>query len=89
MPVDLLLVERVDLRRLSGSAGRDNFLSDRFDRYLAATGEKNLSSFACKSARDSTADRTSGSVDHCNLVFQYHFGFLSWICTGPNRQSRR
>jgi hypothetical protein len=51
MLVDLLLVERVDLRRLSGSAGRNNFLSDRFDRCLAATGEKNLSSFACKSAR--------------------------------------
>ena len=32
MPVHGLLVERVDLRRLGGSAGGDDVLGDRVDR---------------------------------------------------------
>src|SRR5216684_8986316 len=77
MLVYSLLVESVGLRRLGGSAGGNDVLSDRFDRCLAAPGEKNLGPFARKGACDSTADRTSASVDHRNLVLQHHFWFLS------------
>jgi hypothetical protein len=43
-----LLVERVDLRRLGGSAGGNDLLGDRFDRCQAAAGEKQLGPSAAK-----------------------------------------
>ena len=42
MLVHSLLVERVDLRRLGGSAGGNDVLGDRFDRCQVAPGEKEL-----------------------------------------------
>src|SRR4051794_18770524 len=72
MLVHSLLVESVDLRRVGGPAGGNDVLGDRFDRCPAAPGEKELGPLACKRACDSTADRTSGSVDHRNLVLQHH-----------------
>src|SRR5712664_4241611 len=67
-----LLVESVDLRRLGGSAGGNDILGDRFDWCPEAPGEKKLGSLARKGASDSTADRTSGSVEHCDLVLEQH-----------------
>src|SRR5216683_6649426 len=84
MLVHSLLVESVDLRRLGGSAGGNDFLSDRFDRCPEAPGEKKLGPVARKGACDSTADRTSGSVDHRNFVLQHHLWFLS----GPGGHTR-
>jgi hypothetical protein len=72
-----LLVERVDLRRLGGSAGGNDFLGDRFDGCQVAAGEKQLGPLGRKGARDRTAGRASGSVDHRNLVLQQHPWFLS------------
>ena len=42
MLVHGLLVERVDLRRLGGSAGGNDVLGDSFDRRPAPPGEKEL-----------------------------------------------
>ena len=42
MCVDGLLVQRVDLRRLSGSAGGSDVLDDRLKRCQVAPGEKQL-----------------------------------------------
>src|SRR5258708_28714724 len=73
MLVHRLLVESVDLRRLGGSAGRNDFLGDSFDRCQVAPGEKKMGTLRRKGTRDSAADPTSGSVDHRNLVVQHHF----------------
>src|SRR5258708_15114062 len=77
MLVHSLLVEGVYLRRLGGSAGGNDVLSDRFDGCPEAPGEKKLGPLVRKGARDSTADRASGSVDHRNFVLQHHLWFLS------------
>src|SRR5918996_5209711 len=77
MPAHGLLVESVDLRRLGGSAGGNDVLGDSFDGCQVAPGEKKIGPLARKGARDSAADRASGSVDHRNLVLQHHLWFLS------------
>src|SRR5258708_16900125 len=88
MLVHSLLVKSVDLRRLGGSAGGNDVLRDRVDRCPEAPGEKKFGPFAAKGACDSTADRTSGSVDHCNLIHQHHLWFLFFVRTGPTRPPR-
>jgi hypothetical protein len=50
--------------------------SDRFDRRPPSPSEKNLGPLARQSARDSTANPASGSVDHCSFIFQQHGRFL-------------
>src|SRR4030095_951569 len=75
MPVHRLLVESVDLRRLGRSPGGHDVLRARVDRCPEATGQKEPGSLARKGACDSTADRTSGSVDHPNLVVEQHLWF--------------
>src|SRR5215469_15807958 len=77
MLVHSLLVESVDLRPLGGSSSGNDFLSDRLDQGTVAPGEKKLGPFARKGACNSTADITSASVDHRNLVLQQHLRFLS------------
>src|SRR6266508_2191164 len=77
MPVHGLLVERVDLRRLDGSAGGNDVLGDSFDGCQVAPGEKKLGPLRRKGACDSAADRASGSVDPRNPVLQPHHRFLS------------
>src|SRR6202043_4189848 len=62
---DGLLVENIDLRCLDGSACRHDVLGDGFHRRFAVSGKKNLSTFVRKGASNSTADCTSGSVNHC------------------------
>src|SRR5258708_4133043 len=68
MLVHSLLVESIYLRRLGGSAGGNDVLSDRFDRCLEAPGEKKPGPLRRERARDSAADRASSSVDHLNYV---------------------
>src|SRR4029453_18838288 len=75
MLVYALLIESVDFRRLGGSSGGYDFLRDRIDRCPEATRQEEPRSLARKGARDSTADRTSGSVDHRNLVVEQHLWF--------------
>src|SRR6267143_7166492 len=75
MLVHSLLIESVDRRRLGGSASGNDVPSDRVDRCPEAPGDKKLAPLARKGACDSTADRTSGSVDHRNLVVQQHTWF--------------
>src|SRR6266508_583176 len=72
-----LLVESVDLRRLGGSAGGNDFLGDSFDGCQVAPGEKEIGPLRRKGACDSAADGAPGSVDHRNLVLQHHLWFLS------------
>src|SRR5829696_2163008 len=72
MLVDSHLVESVDLRRLGGSAGGNDVLGDSFDGCQVAPGEKKIGPLARIGACDSTADRTSGSIYHRNLVLQHH-----------------
>ena len=82
MPVHGLLVERVDLGRLGGSAGGDDVLGDRVDRCPDARPvRKTLGPLAREGACDGAADRTSGSVDHRNLVLQHHrcVPSLEWL----------
>src|SRR5258708_33443923 len=88
MLVHSLLVKSVDLRRLGGSAGGNDVLRDRVDRCPEAPGEKKFGPFAAKGACDSTADRTSGAVEHCNLIHQHHLWFLFFVRTGPTRPPR-
>src|SRR5262245_34829158 len=76
------LVERVDLRRLGGSASGNGVLGYRFDWRQAPTGEKKLCPLARKGACDSAADRASGSVDHSVLVLKQHCIFLFHIAHG-------
>jgi hypothetical protein len=87
--VHSLLVERVDLRRLGGSAGGSDVLGDRFDGGQVAPGEKHLGTLRRKGACDRTADSASSSVDHGDLVLQHHlcspFGF-SGAHTRPSRR---
>src|SRR5258708_35036185 len=71
MPVHGLFVESVDLRRLGGSSGGNDFLGDGFDRCPVAPGEKKLGPLARKGACDSTANCASGSVDHRNLLLHH------------------
>src|SRR6266540_4509242 len=80
MLVHGLLVESVELRRLGGSAGGNDVLSDRFDRCPLAPGEKNPGALAGKGTRDSAAGPASGSVEHRNLVLQHHL--CSFLCPG-------
>src|SRR5262245_50150566 len=82
MLVHGLLVERVDLRRLGGSASGNDFLGDRFDWRQLAPGEKKLCPLARKGACDRAADRASGSVDHSVLVLQQHCIFSVLISHG-------
>src|SRR5687767_15321740 len=72
MLVHGLLLERVDLRGLGGSAGGNDVLGERCDRCPEAPGEKDLGALRRKGACYSAADRASGSVDHRNLVLQHH-----------------
>jgi hypothetical protein len=65
-----LLVESVDLRRLGGAAGGNDFLGDNFDGFPLAPGEKQLGTLRRKGACDSAANGASGSVDHSGLVFK-------------------
>src|SRR5260370_41536065 len=75
MVADGLLVESVDLRRLGGSAGGNDFFGDNFDACPVAPREKKLGPLTRKGTRDSAADRTSSSVDHRNLVLEQHHYF--------------
>src|SRR5215203_1417288 len=77
MLVHCLLVESVYLHRLGGSACRDDVLSDRFDRFQAAPGEKHLGPLASKGECNSAAYGASSSIDHRNLVVQHHLCFPS------------
>src|SRR5262252_3795889 len=76
MLVHGLLVESVDLRRLGGSTGGNDFPGDSFDGCQVAPAEKEPGPFRRKGTRDSAADLASGSVDHRNLVLQHHLWFL-------------
>ena len=78
VPVHGLLVERVDLRRLGGSAGGDDVLGDRLDRRQPAPGEEHLGPLAREGAGDGAADRAAGSVDHRHLVLQHHLLVPFW-----------
>src|ERR1700674_1444473 len=77
MLVYSLLIKGVHLRRLGGSAGRNDFFGDKCDGCPLSPGKKERGPLARKSVCDSTTDRTSGSVDHGNLVFQHHIS-PSW-----------
>jgi hypothetical protein len=79
MLVDSLLVERVNLRRLSGSTGGNDVLGNRLDRCTVMPSEKNLSPLVRKGACDSTADPTAGSVDHRHLVLENHLWLRSML----------
>src|SRR5918994_1260153 len=76
MLVQGLLIESVDLGRLGGSAGGNDFLGDSFDGCQVAPGEKKIGPLRGKGACDSAADRASDSIDHRNLVLQHHLWFL-------------
>ena len=52
MLVHSLLVESVDLRRVGGSAGGNDFLGDSFDGCEAAPGEKEIGPLRRKGACD-------------------------------------
>src|SRR5512133_4296003 len=87
MIVQSLLVESVDLRCLGKSASGNDALGDRFDRCPEAPGEEEFASLAGKGTCDGTADRTSGPVDHSNLVLQHHLWFLLCL-SGPRQRPR-
>ena len=78
MPVDRLLVERVDLGRLGGSAGGDDLRGERVDRCLETPGQKDRRSLAREGAGHRAADRAPCSVDHRDLVFENHFVSFPW-----------
>src|SRR5215218_3870284 len=92
MLVHCLLVESVYLHRLGGSACGNDVLSDRFDRFQAAPGEKHLGPLASKGECNSAAYGASSSVDHRNLVVQHHLclrsstGVVNDADTGPSRK---
>jgi len=86
MLVHRLLIESVDRRRLGGCARGNDVPSERVDRRREAPGDKKLGPLGGKGARDSTTDRTSGSIDHGNLVFQHHLSDL--LLGAPAHQSR-
>src|SRR5882757_2618428 len=73
MLVHSLLIESVYLRHLGGSAGGNDFFGDNFDGCPVASREKKPGPLTRKGACDSTADRTSGSVDHCDLILEHHY----------------
>jgi RNA polymerase sigma-70 factor (TIGR02960 family) len=72
MPVQSLLVESVDLRRLGGSTFGSDVLSYRFDRRQVPPGEEKRGPFARKRTRNRPADRTTASVNHGVLVLKQH-----------------
>src|SRR5712664_3956837 len=76
MLVHSMLTKGVYLRRLGRSAGGHDFFGDKCDGCPLSPGKKNRGPLARKSVCDSTTDRTSGSVDHGNLVFQHHIRLL-------------
>src|SRR6266496_3313542 len=81
MPVHSPLVENVNRRRLGGSTGGQDVPRDGFDRCQMAPGDEKLGPLARKGACDSSADRSSGAIDHHNLVLQHQlvpFPVPSW-----------
>src|SRR5215813_6708165 len=80
MLVHSLLVESIDLRRLSGSAGGNDLLGDNFDGGQTVPGEKNLGPLRRKRTRDSAANAPSRSIDDRDLVLQLHVRFHSLKC---------
>src|SRR6266568_5842434 len=80
MLVYSLLIESVDLRRLSGSAGGNDFLGNSFDGFLAASREKKLGPLTRKGLRDSAANPASGPVDHRNLILEHNLSLV--LCRG-------
>jgi hypothetical protein len=72
MLVHGLFIESIYLRRLDKAAGGGYLLCDIVERRPAASGEKERCPLPSEGARHSTADRASGSVDHCNLVFEHN-----------------
>ena len=89
MPIDGVLVESVDLRRLGGSARGNDVLGDRFDRCQEAPGEEEPGAFRREGARDRAADRSCGPVDHRDLVLQHHRLLPSVPWVHPVRQTPR
>jgi hypothetical protein len=82
MLVDGLLVQCIDHRRVGGSAGGNDVLGDRFDRCPATPGEEEPGALLREGARHSAADRSSGPVDHRDLVLQHHRS-LPFCARGP------
>ena len=72
MFVNGLLVERVDLRRLGRSARGNDVPGDELNGCEGAAGEEETGSLGREGVRDGAADRTTGSVDHRDLVLQSH-----------------
>ena len=71
MIVDGLLVERVDLGRLSGPTARNYLLGNDFHRRPAPPGEEDARSLTRKGPCDGATDRPAGSVDDRDFVVQH------------------
>jgi len=89
VPVDGVLVERVDRRRLGRATGGDDLLGERLDRGQQAPRQEEPGPFAREGAGHRGADRAAGAVDHRNFVVQHHLGLLSMMQTPPPRQTGR
>jgi hypothetical protein len=77
MPVNGLLVERIDDRRFCISSRRANVVGYRLELGRLATGEEDPCSFASERSGNRAADRPARSVDHSVLVFEQHAYLLN------------
>ena len=77
VPVDCLLVERIDLRNLGVAACRGDFCGDAVQLCDRAACKEDLRSLTSKDTRHRTADRTTASVDNGVLVVKQHCVFSS------------
>src|SRR6187397_1636625 len=77
MTVYVLFVESVNFCNVGGIAGGGDLLTDDLYGCPVVPGEKKRRPLARKCARHGTADRTSRSVNHRDLVLQQHLWFLS------------
>jgi hypothetical protein len=76
VPIDGLLVQPVDLRRLGPAATGANLPSHFLELGQSASGKEDPRSFAREGKGNRAADRAPASVDHRILVPQQHWILL-------------
>ena len=70
--IDGLLIERVDYNGLRLPSRGANFVGDRLQLRLGATGEEYPRALASEGAGNCAADRATRTVDDSVLVFEQH-----------------
>jgi hypothetical protein len=89
MLIDGLLIERVELCDLRGSARRTDPFHGRLELVGGSSGEEHLRSLTGERLGDRAADRASASVDHRVLSLEQHPCLLIVVAGSSARRAGR